>query len=286
MPMLNQLFADLKETFWQRNPGTSSELLPPATLMRSLASRPALSGYLPYSAYLTDEQIFVNQDSLGFCLELKPQSGADEEMAQILAPLFAGSRAGAGIQLHLLGSPHIQSIMRRYANLRLPDPDNSEAFRVKRAERQTNIYRTMARARAGFFLEGAARPAVLGCPLRNFRLVLSATMPGNPDDLTHLEELILMREAMRTTLRAAGFPQSRLGRVRVNQLGVKPVKPSARRRTRRIRLLRRGARAFRSDRRPRHDYPRHRGWPQLRQACRRERTRSPAPINQKLPAAL
>ena len=204
--MLNQLFADLKETFSPRNSSAGSELLAPATLMHSLARRPALSGYLPYSAYLTDEQIFVNQDSLGFCLELKPQSGADEEMAQILTPLFAGSRAGTGIQLHLLGSPHIHSIMRRYANLRIPDIGTGDAMRVTRAERQTNIYRTMARARAGFFLQGATWPLTPGYLLRNFRLVLSATVPGSLDDLTRLEELVLTREAMRTTLRAAGFP--------------------------------------------------------------------------------
>ena len=109
-----------------------------------------------------------------------------------------------------------------------PTSNSGEAFRVRRAQRQKNIYRTMARARAGFFLQGATRPLIPGYLLRDFRLVLSATIPGNLDDLTHLDELILLREAMRTTLKAAGFPQSRLGRLRPHQLGLKPSQPAAR----------------------------------------------------------
>ena len=58
--MLSALIADLKKSFWPRNPASGSELLPPAKLMRAIESRPPLSGFLPYSAYLTDEQIFVN----------------------------------------------------------------------------------------------------------------------------------------------------------------------------------------------------------------------------------
>ena len=38
------------------------------------------AGWLPYSAYLADEKIFVNRDGMGFMLEVMPQSGGDERM--------------------------------------------------------------------------------------------------------------------------------------------------------------------------------------------------------------
>ena len=41
------------------------------------------AAWLPYSAYLADEKLFVNRDGLGFLLELMPQSGADERMAEV-----------------------------------------------------------------------------------------------------------------------------------------------------------------------------------------------------------
>src|SRR4051812_8454959 len=65
----------------------------------------AFSEWLPYGAYLEDRHVFVNRDSLGFCLELRPQSGADEEMARVLTALYAASPAGTGIQVHLFASP-------------------------------------------------------------------------------------------------------------------------------------------------------------------------------------
>ena len=205
--MLGKWVASLKQAFAPGYTGSGGYVPTPTRLLQAIVNQPTLSGCLPYSAYLDDERIFVNPDSLGFCLELTPQSGADEEMAQILMPIFAGGRAGTGIQFHLLGSPHIRSRLRQYANLRVTDANVAGEPPVGRAERNTNIYRQLARNRVEYYLQGA-RQSLLpqhGYLLRNFRLVLSVTMPGNADDLSSLEELILLRDAMRTTLTAAGF---------------------------------------------------------------------------------
>ena len=58
----------------------------------------AFSEWLPYRAYLEDRQVFVNRDALGFCLEVRPQSGADEEMSRVLTALYAASPAGTDIR--------------------------------------------------------------------------------------------------------------------------------------------------------------------------------------------
>src|SRR5574338_235406 len=61
----------------------------------------AFSEWLPYRAYLEDRQVFVNRDALGFCLEVRPQSGADEEMSRVLTALYVASPPATGIQFHL-----------------------------------------------------------------------------------------------------------------------------------------------------------------------------------------
>src|SRR5262245_42843869 len=64
------------------------------------------ASWLPYSAYLAAERLFVNRDGLGFMLEVMPQSGADERMAEVLISLYANCPPGTGLQFHLFGSPH------------------------------------------------------------------------------------------------------------------------------------------------------------------------------------
>jgi conjugal transfer ATP-binding protein TraC len=75
------------------------------------------AGWLPYSAYLAGEKIFVNRDGMGFMLEVMPQSGADERMSEVLVSLYANCPAETGLQFHLFASPHIRHQLRQYTNL-------------------------------------------------------------------------------------------------------------------------------------------------------------------------
>lgn len=75
------------------------------------------AGWLPYSAYLAEEKLFVNRDGMGFLLEVMPQSGADERMAEVLVSLYANCPPDTGLQFHLFASPHIRHQLRQYTNL-------------------------------------------------------------------------------------------------------------------------------------------------------------------------
>jgi conjugal transfer ATP-binding protein TraC len=168
----------------------------------------SFSAWLPYRAWIADRQIFVNLDAIGFCLELRPQSGADEEMARVLTALYAAAPPGTGIQFHLHASPAIRTPLARYASLRRPDDLVPEFDTRGRAGRHTNIHRTMARRRAGHYLEGSRTSLVAAQSylFRDYRLLISVSLPGSPEHLSRLEELLLLRDGMRATLHAAGFP--------------------------------------------------------------------------------
>jgi conjugal transfer ATP-binding protein TraC len=167
------------------------------------------AAWLPYSAYLADERLFVNRDGLGFLLELMPQSGADERMAEVLVSLYATCPPGTGVQFHLFASPHIREQLCRYANLRVEDGDQAEkAKHWGRPARNDNIFHRLARQRVGHLLGGAQRSLTTGFhyTIRDFRLMMSVALPGDASQLNRRDELVALRESMASTLRSASLP--------------------------------------------------------------------------------
>ncbi|MDD5332884.1 MAG: type IV secretion system protein TraC [Rhodoferax sp.] len=167
------------------------------------------ASWLPYSAYLAAEKIFVNRDSMGFMLEVMPQSGADDRMAEVLVSLYANCPPGTGIQFHLFASPHVRTQLRQYANLRVEDEDQAEkAQQWGRPARNDNLFRKLARQRVGHLLQGAQQSLTAGFhyTVRDFRLMLSVSFVGDAEDLNKRDELMALRDSMASTLRSASLP--------------------------------------------------------------------------------
>jgi len=167
------------------------------------------AAWLPYMGYLDAEKIFCNRDGMGFLVEVMPQSGADDRMAEVLISLYANCPAGTGIQLHLFASPHIRPQLRRYANLRVEDEDQlDKAQHWGRPARNDNLFRALARQRVGHLLAGAQKSLTAGFhyTIRDFRLMLSVSFPSDPDNLSKRDELLALRESMASTLRSASLP--------------------------------------------------------------------------------
>jgi conjugal transfer ATP-binding protein TraC len=204
--MLRTLIDDLNGAL--RDTRIGELLRPPSKGPQSRNDAASFSHWLPYRAWLEDRQVFVNRDSLGFCLEIRPQSGADEEMSRVLTALYEAAPAGTGIQFHLLASPDIRGLLSAYADLRTPDEFIPELTERGRLGRHTNIHRTLARRRVGHYLRGARQSLLPNQSylFRRFRLVASVCLPGSPENLGRIDELLLLRDGMRATLHAAGFP--------------------------------------------------------------------------------
>lgn len=169
-----------------------------------------LGAWLKYSAYIDEKAAFVNEDSVSFALEVHPQTGANEEMGQILTALFNNAPPDTGIQIQLLASPHVEDILKHYVEQRVPD-DQLEKYLPKRELAGGNPYREMARRRAAYLRKAGKKtfgPAV-GSLIRNFRCVVSVTMQGDATDAIFLDSLEMLRSGMESTLRAANFPSKR-----------------------------------------------------------------------------
>lgn len=167
------------------------------------------ASWLPYAAYAADDALFLNRDGPGFLLEVMPQSGADARMVEVLVSLYASCPAGTGIQFHLFASPHVGETLRAYANLRSEDADQADKARHwGRPARNDNLFRRLARQRVAHLLRGAHTSMTSGFhyTVRDFRLLLSVTLPDAGGTLARRDELLALRDAMATTLRAASLP--------------------------------------------------------------------------------
>lgn len=205
--LLGGFIHKFKRAFAADSPG-DGEYVPTPSRHEDI-SRPKLSGILPYIGYMPAERIFTTNSGIGFCLDLLPQTGANQEMADILASLYANCPAGTGIQIMLYAGNNLLPIFKDYANLRPRDEDATEVeLKHGRPMRNSNIYRVMARKQIDYLIKGARQP-LFGSSnfmLRDFRLLCSVVVPGKSKDIAAVESLITLREGMSQTLKAAGFP--------------------------------------------------------------------------------
>lgn len=198
------------ETVLSRLGDLRSSLFPEAPAAEHPDGESQMASWLPYRSYLADERLFVNRDSVGFVLSVGPQSGADERMVEVLAPLFKSCPAGTGIQFNLFGSPHVYPILREYASLRKEDDDAlAQSTKYGRPARNQNLYRRLARQRVEHLLDGSKESLSEGYPykVRHFRAMLSVALPLTGEQLTasQLEEVLNLRTSICATLRAAAL---------------------------------------------------------------------------------
>ena len=88
--------------------------------------RRRMGRWLPYDSYRSDLDMFTNLDSIGFCLEYIPQSGADASMQQTLHSIYQRLPPGCCVQTSGFASPNIRDLLAEYANLRMLDADARE----------------------------------------------------------------------------------------------------------------------------------------------------------------
>ncbi len=164
--------------------------------------------YLPYRAFDDSHDFFVLKHGLGFVLEVTPQTGASQTEEKLLESIMSGWPTGTSIQIQLFGSPHIESHLKRYANLRKVDEDSAtEANEWGRAARNTNLYRQLARRRYDYLKAASFKSITKGNSylLRTIRLVISVSIPCDPNNALSKRTLANKREQLQAGLSAANY---------------------------------------------------------------------------------
>jgi len=185
----------LKEIFLHERFGRPDEI--PVSLIKQFASLPRLTGLMPYVGWLEDEKMFIldqggfgqkEQFSIGFSIEIDPQTGATDEMEKILVGLFDSCMPESGIQISLYASPDIRPMLERQeAMVQVPELAGIASRRKK------------------FYMSGTAKSLFNNRTylLRNFRCVVSVSLPLSPFERSDIESAVRVKESVHATLRSA-----------------------------------------------------------------------------------
>ena len=163
--------------------------------MRTILQKTRLAGLLPYQSYDDAAQLFRLVDGFGYTIEASPQTGASMEMANILTSLYASTPTGTGIQIQMMGSNNLSHTMDEYIGLR-----------QKHVGMDSIFYKLIER-RAKYYIKGSKtmlfpQQAYL---LKDFRLIISVVLPGSIENQQDVDEAVMLRDGMLSTLKSAGF---------------------------------------------------------------------------------
>lgn len=188
--------------------GSSEEYVPqPIQNPSHRPEFPRFCDLLPYLGWDDKKEIFVLEgseegkvDGLGFVIEMVPQTGASEDMADLLSVLFRYMPTGTGVQWTLMGSPLIGEFLDHYVGLRhahLAELPPEEAARKK-------IYADISERLAEHYKSGANKSIVANQPflLRDFRLLMSVVVPETDyNDPDVINRVVSLRDTCVTTLK-------------------------------------------------------------------------------------
>lgn len=151
---------------------------------------PRLHRLLPYESYDPNTRLFFNQGSTGFVFLAHPIVGAGLNDQQQMAQFFRqeGNLAeGTSIQFLLFASPNIGPHMAYW-----------------RKERKSPVFAKLAQRRSEF-LEKKAFEDSQGLLIRDYRLIISYTVPGHITDAVEQQNLMGIRKEFRSVLDAMGI---------------------------------------------------------------------------------
>ncbi len=148
---------------------------------------------LPYDAYDEEHQLFYNKDTISFCIESNPLTGANEEVLKLINNLLVtGFPEGCILQVHLFASTKISPILDKWSQSR---QNNNSIFE----------YLTKARTEHLSYSSYKSLLPDESVLLRDFRLYFSVIF-DKEDTEKSLREILIVREQLLSALRTLGVP--------------------------------------------------------------------------------
>ena len=157
----------------------------------------SIASLLPYRLYDEINDVYVNDNSYGFIIELCPLVGGDEQTVNLLTQLITdGLPENCFLSFFNWASPNIESTLELWSKPR---------------EKVGDLYKKQALERKKFLMEGVKKSLFEDKPftLKNFRTFMTATMPfsakGDEDNIKTLRRLLAFRTTLRGTLKNIGI---------------------------------------------------------------------------------
>ncbi len=159
-------------------------------ILQQWINLPRLHHLLPYESYDPQSQLFYNQGSTGFVLRANPIVGAGLDDQQQMAQFFRRKDnlpEGTSLQFLMFASPSI-----------------SPHLNYWQSAREGSIFQKLAERRRQF-LEAKAYQDADGHLVRDFRLLISYTVPGHLKDFMAQQDLMMVRQELISVLEMLGI---------------------------------------------------------------------------------
>ncbi len=150
-----------------------------------------VSSLLPYRVYDDQKDVYINDNSYSFIIELLPIVGGDEQTSKLLTQLITdGLPEECYVSFFTWASPNVEPFLDRWAN---PRKDVG------------NLYAKQAFERKKYLMNGVRKSLFVDKPftLKNFRSFMTATIPFEICDGE--EKLLLFKKAIQGTMKNIGL---------------------------------------------------------------------------------
>ena len=168
-----------------------------------------MADWLPWVVFDEDTGLFWiegkkpgSYEGIGFCMELTPQTGSSETMANVLAGLTRlAAPAGTGVQVTLLGSPRIEPIVKCALDSTISAAQarqlQKEGRKGAATVEQAEAMHSMAERMATHLYKGSTDELFpnFNYRFKDYRVVLSVVWPtANPKSEKVQQDVLAMRE--------------------------------------------------------------------------------------------
>ena len=146
-----------------------------------------LQSLFPYRAYCSDREMYLNENSTGFMLEISPLCGAGEDTIEtITGMLTSGIPDGCSIQVMNYASPKVGRLFDAWSSVR-----------------DKGIYKHLAKSRIDYYKSSTWKSLFKGNDLliRDYRIFVCVSMPDAKGVDAKLD---LLRDQIKTSLISAG----------------------------------------------------------------------------------
>lgn len=153
-----------------------------------------LSSLLPYRLYDSKEDIYINDNSFSFIIELLPLVGGDKQTSDLLTQLITdGLPENCFISFFNWASPNVEGFLDRWAKPR---------------ENVGDLYAKQALERKKYLMNGVRKSLFSDRPftIKNFRSFMTATISFNVADKNNIkQQLLTFRKTLKGTMKNIGL---------------------------------------------------------------------------------
>lgn len=184
--------------------------VPTTRKWRELFEVNGLGGVLPYEYFDEEDELFYNDDSFGFLIELAPAVGITEDSIRVLSSIFTTEvEPDTAVQICLYASPDCHHKLQSWADART-SPEACALRDSTPGNQNHDVFRKLTQRRLDRLLPGAWEPALENQPylIRDFRLFLSVNRPlsdGPKPSKRRIKAMRRFRESIHGTLNSASI---------------------------------------------------------------------------------